>query len=244
MPTEPEALGKRWQQAKICAELSIAFVGLIFTIVYGYQALVHNHLSWKMQRLQTVATWIPLLTSDRPEIRGLARGFIVKLEKDFALEILPIIAVSEPVSELRIQAATQLSAIAVSDSDVTARSKASVGLKSIAQDASGDAQKVAQKGVALIGLRAELERQKLFTQLQDAHAYAGARSMDGTRTAVNLYRDVFSKLSTSGRQALDATLISRAGEAQSKNDAEAELSAYEALFKDLWAAEMSKADRQ
>ena len=163
MPDNGSTAGRAWQMAKVVAKLAIAAVGLYFTVSY-------NRVNSDLQRVQVQTSLIPLLTSADSDQRRLALALARRMDERFAAQGASLLVMRDPSPVVR-QSATAV-------------------LRSLAEGAPSRAREIAEEGLTRASILEELQRKHLLEELQDASGYAGAQSVEGTRSAIRLYQGV------------------------------------------------------
>lgn len=207
----------RWDKFQVAAHVFIAFMALVFTVVFGLNqqknadaTLRLARANFELARSQVKVSLLPSLSSEDARRRTMALSLAQTVDELFAAEVA--------------------GALAFSDANEGVREKARVILGSLAQSERDEVKQKAEKGANRYEIMNELRARGLLKKLYDARGYIEGGSPNGNEEALKLYHEVLKQLSNSALEKLDRGLIIDAQEDEKRGYKEHAARKYRALF--------------
>jgi hypothetical protein len=208
-----------WHKAQIFAQAAIAFVGLIFTILFGIMQqknadatiqLARSNIELSKSQLQV--SLLPAFTNKHVCQRAVGLFLAKNLDEAFAVEVAR--------------------ALLMSDSDKSVREKARLILGMVSQSGSDEIQEKAKKGAHQYDLVSELRERGLLKNVSEAQGHIDGGNPSGIEKAIEIYHEVISQLSDSALEKLDRSLLIDAREDERLQHMEHAARKYRVLFQE------------
>jgi hypothetical protein len=214
----------RWEKkktifecTKICIEIIIAVLILIFTHVYNRRNLENANANLQLAKsnselaqTQIKVSLVPYLSSQNPAQRMMALHLSEALDRCFALDMGSVQSLY--------------------DSDSTVRGNAQLMLFGFSKREPDSLKRRANESMQKVSVMNELRFKKLLPALESARAYSAGGNASGREKSVELYREITGMLSIGARKSLDANLLSRAEKAYDEGQFDNAVQYYEALY--------------
>lgn len=213
-----------WDRFQIVAQVAIALVAFLFTGLFTLKQqrnadatlkLASSNLDLakaqaKISEEQLKSALLPSLASDNSKQRTMALHLARTLDESFAAAMAGVIAVSDP--------------------DRQVRQSARVTLGSLSQSQEGEVKQKAEKSIAAYDVVNEMRTKGLLKRLDDAQGYLEGGNIQDKEKALQIYRDVVSRLSFAGRGKLDQQLLGDAEKDYTEGNNDDAIRKYRALF--------------
>lgn len=213
-----------WDRFQIVAQIVIALMALVFTIVFTLKQqqnadatlkLAESNLDiavaqTKIARAQVMSALLPSLSSNDAKQREGALRLARTLDESFQAEMAGVIAVSDP--------------------DPRVRQSARGTLGSLSQSQETEVRQKAESSIAAYDVVNEMRAKGLLKLLGDAQAFLEGGNVQDKEKALQIYRDVVTRLSVAGRGKLDQQLLGDADRAYKEGHNDDAVRKYQALF--------------
>lgn len=208
-----------WEKIQIVAQVAIALIGLVFTILFGIMQqknadatvqLAHSNI--ELSKSQVQISLLPAFTNDNVCQRVVGLYLAKNLDEEFAVEVSK--------------------AIIMSDADEKVREKARLILGIFSQSENDEIKNKAQKGAYQYDLVSELRERGLSKKLEDARLYLDGGDPSGIEKALKIYNDVINQLSDNALEKIDRSLLIDAKEDEKQQHNELAARKYRILFQE------------